>query len=330
MNLKAAASPSSRNTTSASTTSSSRVSYSLLFPCLYPAKPVPLGYNEIDTARIYIDGAQEAFTREAHWSDRGLTLATKCWPTKPGDHAPEPLTASLEKSLSELGSKSVDIFYLHAPDRSVPFAETLETLNSLHKAGKFVQLGLSNFAAWEVAEICTLAQTKGWVKPSIYQAMYNAITRNIEPELVPCCRKFGLDIVVYNPLAGGIFSGKYQSKDHVPEEGRYSAKSAQQGKMYRERYFRDATFEALKLIEPVAEKHNLTLLEIALRWCVNHSVLKMKNGGRDGVIIGVSSFEQLVQNLANLEKGPLPEEVVKTLDQAWETTTKATCPSYWR
>ena len=70
----------------------------------------------------------------------------------------------------------MDIFYLHAPDRSVPFSETLEAVNELHKEGKFVQLGLSNYTAFEVAEIVTLCNERGWVRPTIYQAMYNAIS----------------------------------------------------------------------------------------------------------------------------------------------------------
>ena len=113
----------------------------------------------------------------------------------------------------------------------------------------------------------------------------------------------------------------------MPAEGRYSD-AASSGKLYRERYFKDATFDALRLIEPVAQKHNLTLLEIALRWCVHHSALNMKNGGRDGVIIGVSSFEQLKSNLTDLEKGPLPDEVVEVLDKAW-LVAKPTTPNYW-
>ena len=132
--------------------------------------------------------------------------------------------------------------------------------------------------------------------------------------------------MIYNPLAGGLFSGKQKTAD-VPKEGRYSD-TAQSGAMYRKRYFKDATFEALRMIEPVAQKHNLTLLEVALRWCVHHSALKMTNGGRDGVIIGVSSQSQLESNLKDLEKGPLPEEVVKTLDEAW-LVTKPTTPNYW-
>lgn len=147
------------------------------------------GYNEVDTARAYIGGQQEGFTAQAKWQDRGLTLATKCYPVNPGDHSPEKLRASLEKSLQELGTKCVDIFYLHAPDRSVPFEKTMEACNELFKEGKFVKLGLSNFAAWEVSECWNIANERGWVKPSIYQAMYNAITRDIEKELIPCCRK---------------------------------------------------------------------------------------------------------------------------------------------
>jgi len=135
------------------------------------------GYNEIDTARIYVGGAQEAWTKQANWKDRGLTLATKIYPVEPGTHKPEKLKEIANKSLSELGTDCVDIYYLHAPDHSVPFEETLEAVNELHKQGKFVQLGLSNFAAWEVAEVWTTCKERGWVRPTIYQAMYNAISK---------------------------------------------------------------------------------------------------------------------------------------------------------
>ncbi|KIV77955.1 hypothetical protein PV11_09728 [Exophiala sideris] len=286
------------------------------------------GYNEVDTARAYVGGEQEGFSKEAKWKDRGLTLATKCFPVKPGDHKPEKVRASLEKSLQELGTDCVDIFYLHAPDRSVPFEETLGELNAMFKEGKFVQLGLSNFAAWEVAEVWNIAKQKGWVKPTIYQAMYNAITRDMEKELVPCCRKYGIDLVVYNPLAGGLFSGKYKAKDEAPTEGRF-ADLHRAGKMYRDRYFHDTTFQALQHIEPVVKKHNLTLIETALRWCVHHSILKVGSEGNDGIIIGVSSLSQLETNLQDLEKGPLPEEVVQTLDEAWGMFASKS-PTYWR
>ncbi|KAJ5291728.1 Aflatoxin B1 aldehyde reductase member 2 [Penicillium angulare] len=284
------------------------------------------GFNEIDTARIYVDGEQEAWTAKAGWKDRGLSVATKWYPKTPGFHKPDVLRENLEKSLKELNTNQVDIFYLHAPDRSVPFSETLEEVNKLHKEGKFVNLGLSNYTAFEVAEIVTLCAAKGWVRPTIYQAMYNAITRNIEVELVHACRRYGLDIVVYNPLAGGLFSGKYKTKD-IPEEGRFSAKNPA-GTLSRNRYFKDANFEALSIIEPVVEKHGLTLIETALRWLHHHSALKVGNGGRDGIILGVSSFSQLESNIRDVQKGPLPEDVVEALEKAW-LIAKPYSPVYW-
>jgi aflatoxin B1 aldehyde reductase len=99
----------------------------------------------------------------------------------------------------------------------------------------------------------------------------------------------------------------------------------------RERYFKDTTFEALKIIEPVIEKHGLTMIETALRWLVHHSALNLATrveGGNDGIIIGVSSRAQLEGNLRDLEKPALPEEVVQALDAAWRVC-KGTAPNYW-
>lgn len=114
-------------------------------------------------------GKQEAFTRDAKWQDRGFKLATKVYPTEPGLHTASEVTSRFETSLKELGTDCVDIFYLHAPDRSVPFAETLEAVDKLHKAGKFVEFGLSNYTAFEVAEIVMTCKFNGWVRPTIYQ-----------------------------------------------------------------------------------------------------------------------------------------------------------------
>lgn len=129
------------------------------------------GFNEIDTARIYVGGKQEAFTRDAKWQERGLTLATKWYPRQPGQHKPEVLTEAVNTSLKELGTDCVDIFYLHAADRSVPFEETLRCVNELHKQGKFVRLGLSNYTAAEVAEVVMVCKYNNWVRPTIYQGI---------------------------------------------------------------------------------------------------------------------------------------------------------------
>ena len=121
-------------------------------------------------------------------------------------------------------------------------------------------------------------------------------------------------------------TGKYKSTE-VPTEGRFSTTSTAQGALYRGRYFKDNTFEALRIIEEATQNHQLTMLETSLRWLVQHSHLKVTDG-RDGILLGVSSLDQLKGNLADVEKGPLPEDVVKAIDQAW-LVSKAEAPNYW-
>ena len=166
----------------------------------------------------------------------------------------------------------------------------------------------------------------GWVRPTIYQGVYNCIMRGIEAELIPACRRYGLDIVIYNPIAGGLLSGKIKSLDQVPDEGRFSDKAVS-GKLYRTRYYRDSTFKAVQIVEKAAADAGLSMVEVALRWVVHHSALKIK-GGNDGILTGASSLAQLESNLTDLEKGPLPETVVAALDDAWHTA-KADAPPYW-
>ncbi len=156
--------------------------------------------------------------------------------------------------------------------------------------------------------------------------MYNCIQRLPEPELLPTLRRFGMDFVAYNPIAGGLLSGKIKSSDGAPEDGRFGSKSST-GANYRARYFRKPIFDALKHIEDAIAPHNLTMVETALRWMIHHSQLKMRTaGGNDGLIIGVSSFQQLQSNLKDLEKGPLPEEVVSRCS-ACVNRLPTTCPS---
>ncbi|EED79541.1 predicted protein [Postia placenta Mad-698-R] len=293
------------------------------------------GHRELDTARMYAEGTTEPISGYSITPPLQLlaklnlpkdaTIDTKVFPVKPGDHAPAALRATFQTSLKLLSPLKARVLYLHAPDRSTPFEETLREVNELYKEGHFEIFGLSNYASWEVAEIVGICRLKGWVQPKIYQAMYNAITREMDAELVPCCRKFGLRIVIYNPLAGGFFAGKVAAPDaEAPTGGRFDP-SSKMGEMYRARYLKGGYFDALNYLKPVAEKHGLRLTEIALRWCQHHSALTPD----DGVILGASSVAQLEQNCQDSEKGPLPDEVVKALEEA-RMIVGTNAPTYWR
>ncbi len=199
-------------------------------------------------------------------------------------------------------------------------------MDKLHKAGKFKQLGLSNFTAFEVAEVVMTCKYNGWVRPTIYQGMYNCILRSIEAELIPACHRYGLDVVIYSPIAGGLLSGQVRDKDTIPTEGRFSNKFM--GGMARGRYWRDSTFDALREVREAAEHHGISMVEVALRWMVHHSKLALTAPGNDGIIIGASSLQHLESNLDDLAKGPLPDDVVQALDRAW-LIAKPETANYW-
>ncbi|KAM7190436.1 aflatoxin B1 aldehyde reductase member 2 [Naviculisporaceae sp. PSN 640] len=302
------------------------------------------GYTELDTARVYGGGEQESYTWQAGWKDKGFSIATKIWPVpfgnyKPevltqlfGNHTPEALTLLFETSLKELGTNSVDILYLHAPDRSVPFAPALEALDTLHKAGKFKQLGLSNYTAFEVAEIVLTCHHNNWVRPTVYQANYNALQRGIEGELIPACRRYGLDILVYSPIAGGFLSGAYDASllnasADKPTDGRFSDKFI--GGAMREVVFKEANFRAVAELRKTTDKLGISPVEVALRWLRWHSKLNMdqEKGGNDGIIIGVSKLNHLDTNLDALEKGPLEQEVLDAVERMYKIA-KAVEPGY--
>lgn len=115
----------------------------------------------------------------------------------------------------------VDILYLHAPDHNTPIAETLTAVNDLHEQGVFKRFGLSNYSAWEVMEIYHICLSKGYIKPTVYQGMYNALTRVVEDELMKCLSYLNIAFYAYNPLAGGILTGRYVYDETPKEPGRY-------------------------------------------------------------------------------------------------------------
>ena len=246
-------------------------------------------------------------------------------------HDAEGLRNNLVDSLKALKLDKLDMWYLHGPDRTTPYDVTMKAVNDLYNEGHFTRFGISNYMAWEVAQICELCDRHGWIKPSVYQGVYNAIHRTVEQELFPCLRHYGIAYFNYNPLAGGYLTDRYSRESRsgegeAIEEGSRFDPNRWQGKMYRARYWNEPYFEALDIIRPVAKKHGLTEAECALRWMTHHSQLKKEFG--DAIIIGASSVKHIEQNMVDLEKGALPDDVVQALDQAWEKV-RGIAWKYW-
>ncbi|KAJ6263979.1 Aflatoxin B1 aldehyde reductase member [Drechslerella dactyloides] len=302
------------------------------------------GHKEVDTARVYGVGTTEGFLGQLDMNKRGLIVDTKLSRSskiglpdgEPTTHRPEHLRQGLAVSLKELRADKVDMFYLHAPDRSTPYEDTLRELNNLYNEGKFNRLGISNYMAsrttqgnpkaWEVAQMVEICERNGWVKPSVYQGIYHAFHRSAEPELFPCLRKYGLSFYQFNPLAGGFISDRLQ-RGQTDFEASSRFHPDHKVQVYRERYWKDEYFDALEILRAAVKKHGMGEAEAALRWAVHHSALSEEHG--DAIIVGASSAKQLEENLTNLEKGPLPDDVVAAFDEGWQKV-KGVCVTYFR
>ncbi|CDH52659.1 aldo keto reductase [Lichtheimia corymbifera JMRC:FSU:9682] len=284
------------------------------------------GYKEIDTARVYCDGTTEEVLADLQVFDK-FKVATKVAPRQPGDHQPERLKAIFQKSLEALKTDKVDILYLHAPDHSTPIEDTLSAVQEIYEKGHFERFGLSNYAAWQVSAICEIMRKNNWVQPTVYQGMYNALTRDVEHELFPCLKHYGILFNAYNPLAGGLLSPHYENMATRVESNSRFDPETNQGKMYRDRYWNQTYFDAISKVHQVAKESQLSPTDIALRWMVHHSLLNKDKG--DGIIIGTSSVAHTEQNLKAVEQGPLPEHILDALNAAWEVAM-VKCPPYYR
>jgi aflatoxin B1 aldehyde reductase len=271
------------------------------------------GHHQLDTAHGYGDGTCEEMLGDLHAAD-AFTIAARFDPAgEEHAHEPEKLKASFRLTLDRLKTNHAQILYLTWRDPGTPLESTLSGVQDLYEEGLFDEFGVSNFSIEDVSEFVNIATRKDWVRPAVYQGLYNAITRAVEPELFPALRQHGIRFHAYNPLAGGAFSPAFGQEIKVAEGSRFDS-STPQGKLYRDRYWNDAYLEALRGLHDACEQLGLDPISAALRWLVHHSQLSGPTG--DGIIAGASSVAHLQQNLSALQEGPLPPEVLDAIDTA--------------
>jgi aryl-alcohol dehydrogenase-like predicted oxidoreductase len=268
------------------------------------------GIIHIDTANGYAGGESERMLARLLDGRRDrVTLATKAGMPHPdaGEHSPlsaAGLRASVEGSLSRLGTDHIDLFYLHQPDRTASLAETLGTVAEMVAEGKIGALGVSNYAAWQIAEVNHAADEVGAPRPVAAQQLYNLLARRIEEEYAEFAAVTGLTTVVYNPLGGGLLTGRH-SFDSDPAEGRFG--NSRLATMYKQRYWNAAIFEAVQQLSVVADKAGIPLTELALRWLVSKPTA-------GPILLGGSKVEHLRSNIDAVAKGPLDDQLVEACD----------------
>ncbi len=251
------------------------------------------GVNFIDTADVYSGGLSEEITGQA-LKDLGIArgdvvLATKAFgPTGDGPNARGNTRAHIleaaKASLKRLNTDYVDLYQIHGFDPATPIEETVRALDILVQHGHVRYIGVSNWAAWQIAKAVGIAERHGLARVQSLQAYYTVAGRDLERELVPMMRSEGIGLMVWSPLAGGLLSGKYGRDKH-----------GEQGSRRQSFDFppvdKDRAFAVVDAMRPMADARGVSVAQIALAWLLHRKAVT-------SVIVGAKRVDQLEDNIA--------------------------------
>jgi aryl-alcohol dehydrogenase-like predicted oxidoreductase len=241
-----------------------------------------------------------------------IVLATKCrgamgdGPNEVGLSRKHVL-AAVEASLRRLQTDYLDLYQVHHPDPETPIDETLDALDDLVRAGKVRYIGCSNYQAHLLGKALWVSDKRGYARFESAQPRYNILFREIENEVLPLCRAEELGVIVYNPLAGGFLTGRYSAGQAVEAGSRFAVHQA--GKMYQQRYWQTAQFEAVESLKQYFGARGRALAQVALAWVL----------GRPGItcaIVGASRAAQLDDSLPGVDLR-LEAEEIAFCDELW-------------
>ncbi len=254
---------------------------------------VELGGNFLDTADQYSSGVSEEIIGQ--WMrDRGnrnqIVLASKVYSVQgPGPNerglSRIHIQQAVEASLRRLQTEVIDIYQIHRWDFEAPPEETLETLNDLVRQGKVRYIAASNLKAWHLSKYLHLSDRHHWSRFISLQPLYNALNRSIENEVLPLCAEQGLGVIAYNPLAGGVLTGKYKRGMTLPENTRLRDSEG-----YQRRYYTDRSLDIVEDFVAAAKARGVTPAQLALAWVMAEPRVTCP-------IIGARTLDQLNDSL---------------------------------
>jgi len=262
------------------------------------------GIDFIDTSDAYPLGGdlttrgttEEILGRWLRGKRDRFIVATKCFaPTGPAPfdagNSRKHIMDAVEGSLKRLQTDYIDLYQLHGYDRETPIDETLAALDDLVHSGKVRYTGCSNFLTYQLVRAIGRSETLRLARFDSVQPRYNLLFREIEREMLPFCLEDGVGVIPYNPIAGGLLSGKH-TRTAAPPEGRFTLGTA--GGLYQQRYWHDREFGTVEEIRGLAEQAGVSLATLAVAWV-------MANPAITAPIIGASRPEQLADSLAAAE-----------------------------
>lgn len=279
-------------------------------------KAVDAGVNFIDTADIYPPGAEagSAEVITGRWLSKkrdqiiigtkgGGRMGPAAWDQ---GNSRKHLLDAIDASLRRLNTDYVDLYQLHMDDLATPIDEMVDVMDTIVRSGKARYVGVSNFLAYRLAKALGRQDTLKLTRFVSAQPRYNLLFREVERELFPLAEEDGLAVIPYNPLAGGMLSGKYKHGD-APEKGRFSAELGQFGKMYHARYWHERNFETVAKVQAIAEQQGTPIAMLSVAWVLANPIVT-------SVILGASRLDQLTNTLAAADY-ELGSAVKATLDE---------------
>lgn len=278
------------------------------------------GITFFDTADIYpLGGPVETIGRTeelvGQWITQGgrsredIVLATKCF-ARTGPHTWDQgnnrknIMRAIDASLKRLGTDYVDLYQIHFYDPNVHIDETLQAMDDLVRSGKVRYVGCSNTLAYQLARSIGRSELHGISRFESVQPRYNMLFREVERELLPLCAEEDVAVIPYNPLAGGMLTGKH--RPGTPTEGTRFTLGRAQG-TYTERYWHDAMFDSVEQVRAVAEDAGVPMTTLAVQWVLANPVITSP-------IIGASRPDQLAASVAAVES-PIDPDVKAQLDE---------------
>ena len=259
------------------------------------------GINLFDTADIYADGAAEVTLGKAlkELPRQQVVVATKChrpvWPGPMGGGlSRKHIVEACEASLRRLDVDYIDLYQAHAPDPETPIEETMEAFDLLVRQGKVLYIGCSNFSGKELGAAHKAAKSQGGARFISSQPRYNIFARAPEEELFPACQKLGVGNIIYSPLAHGVLTGKY--KPGVLPQGSRLARWDRESP-----YLTDGNLALVEQLSALAEKFEMTMAQLALRWCLRREEVS-------SVIVGATRPDQLDETLAAGHQSLSPDQ----------------------
>jgi 1-deoxyxylulose-5-phosphate synthase len=237
-------------------------------------------------------------------------VATKCFaPTGPapfdGGNSRKHILSAVEASLRRLHTDYIDLYQLHGYDRQTPIDETLGALDDLVHQGKVRYLGCSNFLTYQLVRAVGRTETLGLARLDCVQPRYNLLFRQIEREMLPYCAEDGIGVIPYNPIAGGLLSGKH-SRAAAPTEGsRFTLGTA--ASTYQDRYWHDREFDTVEALGRLAQQAGVSLVTMSVAWVLANQAITAP-------IIGASRPGQLDDSLAAVGY-ELDDDLKRELDE---------------